>query len=95
MAEQAGSAMLITADRVWTGVGRDVIDRGFVLTEGALITASDRQADLGSVDDAVTRVDLGDCTLLPGLVNGHVHLIFSASPTPVEDYLAVAPFGGR
>ena len=79
---------MVTADRVWVGAGSEVIDHGFVLEEEGTITAVGRLADLGSAADDAERVDLGDATLLPGLINAHVHLVLSASLTPVEDLLA-------
>ena len=89
MAELAAGKRLITADRVWTaGNGAEVIDHGVVLTEGGSITAVGRQADLGSAADDAQRVDFPGSTVLPGLINAHVHLVFSASLDPVADLLA-------
>lgn len=84
---------LITADRIWAGAGADVIDDGFLMAEDGVITAVGRVADLGSGGDGAERIDLGDCTVVPGLINAHVHLVFSASQTPVDDYLADAQSG--
>jgi imidazolonepropionase-like amidohydrolase len=78
---------LVTADRVWPGEGPGVIDHGFVLSEAGVITAVGRTADLGSAADGAERTDLAGCTLMPGLINTHVHLVFSASMTPVADFL--------
>lgn len=82
--------MLICADRVWDGVSAAPLDRGFVAAHDGLITAMGAQAELGSRFDGDVRLQLHGATVLPGLINGHVHLTFSASPTPVEDYLREA-----
>jgi imidazolonepropionase-like amidohydrolase len=85
--------MLIVADRVWDGVSPAPIERGFVAVADGLITAVGRQAELGSRFTVLDRLELPGATVLPGLLNGHVHLTFSASPTPVEDYLNEAAAG--
>ena len=84
---------LLCADRVWDGIAAEPIERGFVAVEDGLITAVGRQGELGSRFAHAARVELPAATLLPGLINGHVHLTFSASPTPVADYLADATAG--
>ena len=79
------------------GLGRRLVrnrsTEGFVAVEDGVITAVGRQAELGSRFDGAERLDLPGATVLPGLINGHVHLTFSASPRLVEDYLAEAAAG--
>jgi imidazolonepropionase-like amidohydrolase len=67
---------------------------GFVLVDGGRIGAVGRWAEVGdstSPGAALGRVpivDCGDATLLPGLINTHVHLGLSGSMNVLEDYLA-------
>lgn len=84
--------MLITADRVWDGLA-EPLDHGFVAVDDGLITAVGRQAELGSAFDHHERVDLGAATLLPGLINAHVHLALSGSATIVDDFLTESSGG--
>jgi imidazolonepropionase-like amidohydrolase len=84
---------ILLADRVWDGTAAVAIERGFVAVEGTAITNVGRQVDLGSAVDTADVVDLGGCTVLPGLINAHVHLTFSASAAPVADYVADAEAG--
>ena len=63
---------LIVADQVFDG--EHVIEGGAVLVEGDRIAAVGRQADLGQPEGA--RVHSAP-TLLPGLIDAHVHLAFS------------------
>lgn len=73
------------AQRLYTGLSDQLITPGAVTIEADAITY------VGSLADAPTageRVDLGDVTLMPGLIDVHVHLTFSASETVIEDYLA-------
>lgn len=76
-------AGVYVADRVWDGVSAAPIERGFVRIENGRIDAVGRAADLPS--DAAP-LDLGDATILPGLINAHVHITFCASPTLLDDY---------
>ena len=78
------SDVIYTADRVWDGTSSDVVDRGFVDVDGPTIRAVSRTADLPA-DATVT--DLGDVTLMPGLINAHVHTTFCASTIVLDDYL--------
>ena len=71
------------ADRVWDGIASRSIAKGFVRINGGIIDGVGRAADLPS--DAKTR-DLGDVTLMPGLINAHVHITFCASTTVLDDY---------
>lgn len=66
-------ALLLTATSVITGRDEDPIPRGAVRVEDGRITAVGRIDDIGSVagDDVL---DLGDATILPGLIDCHEHL---------------------
>ncbi|MFD0392633.1 amidohydrolase family protein [Streptomyces nogalater] len=79
------------------GLGRDrgdTLRHGFVLLDGDRIAAVGRQADLGTGDTtAGPRLDLPGATLMPGLVDAHVHLTFSGSDVPVRDYRREARTG--
>ena len=79
---------IVTADRVWAGNATDVLERGFVWSEDGMITAVGQVADLGSATDDAVVIDLPGATVVPGLINAHVHLVFSASRDPVGDLLA-------
>jgi imidazolonepropionase-like amidohydrolase len=83
---------LLTADRIWDGRAAAPIDHGFVLVEDGHVAAIGRQADLGTLDGA-EPLALGDATIMPGLINGHVHLTFSGTTTVVEDYTREAADG--
>jgi imidazolonepropionase-like amidohydrolase len=68
-----GAPVTIRAARVFDGKG-NVIENGVVTVTGSKITA------VGKLDGPVTY-DLGDATLLPGMIDVHVHLnwYFSAN----------------
>jgi imidazolonepropionase-like amidohydrolase len=67
-----------------TGAHSDLIPRAGVLVDGPRIVAA---GPLDSVTAAHSLppdvVDLGDLTLMPGLVDAHVHLGFDGGPGPV------------
>ena len=73
----------LRADRVYRGPGN--CGPGAVLFEDGVIV------DVGPGDGPLPRSagDLGDVTVLPGLVDSHVHLAFDASPDPVADLAAL------
>jgi imidazolonepropionase-like amidohydrolase len=58
-----------------------VVDDGRIQTVG-------RTSDLGEPNDEAQLVDYSGCTILPGLIDCHVHLVFSAGPRPLDDLLA-------
>ena len=76
---------ILVAERVWDGTSSRPTERGFVRIEDGTITAVGREADL---PDGTAVRNLGDVTLLPGLINAHVHITFCASQTVLDDYLA-------
>jgi imidazolonepropionase-like amidohydrolase len=87
-------ATIFRAARVWDGVSASPIAYGFVFVGDDGIRAVGRWAELedatseGAALGAVPIVDCGDATLLPGLINAHVHLTLSGSRTVLADYLA-------
>jgi imidazolonepropionase-like amidohydrolase len=77
--------LLIIADRLVDGTGRAALGRSFVAIEGERIAA------VGPAEEAERRIsaparrlEFATCTVLPGFVDSHVHLTFSAGPVPFE-----------
>ncbi|WP_371589109.1 amidohydrolase family protein [Streptomyces virginiae] len=74
--------MLITAGRILTG-DADVTN-GAVLVRDGIITAVGLRADIeAQAGSDEPRQDFPDSTLLPGLIDAHVHLVFDAGADPV------------
>lgn len=61
------------------GSGSAPVPRAFVRLEGPRITAVGRQSELGDLDGQGTVIDAPDCTLMPGLIDAHVHLAYSGA----------------
>lgn len=63
------------------GNGGDPIPNGAVLYEGNQITAVGTLDSL-DIPENVEKIDAGGGTILPGLIDAHVHLMFEASKFP-------------
>jgi imidazolonepropionase-like amidohydrolase len=78
---------LYTADRLLTqdALG-DITDGAAVLVHEAKIEWVGRAAEFPFADYAsdLEVEELGDATILPGLIDAHVHLAFDGGPHPVE-----------
>lgn len=74
-----------TAARLYTGLAETTLEHGAVTIAGETIVYAGEAAGAPASGE---RVDLGDVTLMPGLIDMHVHLTLSASANPVADYLA-------
>ncbi|WP_189097062.1 amidohydrolase family protein [Streptomyces kronopolitis] len=84
--------VLISADRVLTGPGGRTIRDGAVLVEADVITAVGTEAEMAAiVEPAVRRLRCPGATVLPGLIDCHVHLAFDAGPDPVGAVARAAP----
>lgn len=69
------------ATRVFDGVSEHAIEGGAVVVDDGRIASVGPAADLPA---GTETTDLGDATLLPGLIDAHVHLVWSASAEPHE-----------
>jgi imidazolonepropionase-like amidohydrolase len=77
--------MLLTAERLFTGRASEVlVDHVLDIDGGRIVDIRHRR----SVPSSTALVDLGDVTLLPGLIDVHQHLAFDASADPVAQLVA-------
>jgi imidazolonepropionase-like amidohydrolase len=89
----AGDRFLVVADRLVDGTGAPPLERAFVAVQGGRIVAVGALAEAGPQSSDVTRLEFPGCTIVPGLVDSHVHLTFSAGPVPFADLQADSDAG--
>lgn len=65
---------IIEVDRIITGDGSTVIEQGAVAVEGGYIAALGTQEELVRTYSNADRAHYEGCTLLPGLIDMHVHI---------------------
>ncbi len=65
------SPWALAADRVWTG--HELLRGGVVVIEGNRVRAVGRRGEI-ELPEGAWVVELGDATILPGLIDLHVHL---------------------
>jgi len=65
------------ADLLIDGSGNAAIEKGAVLVEDGFVVAAGRQADIGRPDGAYVVTAPAGATLMPGLIDSHVHLAYS------------------
>ena len=80
--------VVIQADRLFDGTGAEPIEQAAVVIGDGRIRAVGRRDEIVAPDGEAQRVEYAGCTILPGLIDCHVHLIFSAGPRPLDDLLA-------
>jgi imidazolonepropionase-like amidohydrolase len=83
-------SLLIRAPRLFDGMSRAVSERAYVIVRDGTIRAVGRQQELSPEPEDFERViDLpDDTTLLPGLINMHVHMSFSSGASIMDDHQA-------
>jgi imidazolonepropionase-like amidohydrolase len=74
------STLQITADRLFDGTGSATLRHPVVRIRDGRIESVERRLP-GPAADSGERFDFPGCTLLPGLIDTHVHLIFCAAGT--------------
>ena len=79
------SVTLISAERLIDGTGREPLASGAVAVLGDRIVAVGERGELAARFPASARLDFPGGTLMPGMVDSHVHVTFSASAVPFED----------
>ena len=75
--------LLLSDAKIIDGTGR-VHDRGSVWIEGAVIRRVEAGAPPDAVPPAVTRVNAAGKTVLPGLIDCHVHVCLDGGPSPAH-----------
>src|SRR5688500_6519872 len=65
------SKLILRGGLVWDGMAATASE-GVVVTDGQHITASDGASG--------RTLDVSRCTVMPGLIEGHAHLCFDATP---------------
>ncbi|SEQ40860.1 Imidazolonepropionase [Devosia sp. YR412] len=73
---------LFLADKVIDGSGSPSVEQGAVLVEKGKVIATGRQADIGRPDGTNVIALASGSTLMPGLIDSHVHLAHGGSGDP-------------
>ena len=71
-------ALVIIAERLIDGTGRDPVERAAVVIENGRITAAGERSSL-KIPDGADVLEDDDLTVLPGFMDMHVHLASSGT----------------
>jgi imidazolonepropionase-like amidohydrolase len=77
--------LVLRAPRLLDGTGAGTLDDAAVWLDGGRIAWVGPAAELPAGAAAARTVDLDGCTLLPGLIDAHVHLVASGGPDLAAD----------
>jgi imidazolonepropionase-like amidohydrolase len=80
--------LLIKAGRVFDGRAERTLENAYVMIDGDVIRAVGPQSDLeGGSGNFAREIDLGpEATVMPGLINMHTHMSFSAGQNVFSDH---------
>ncbi|MFN8522400.1 MAG: amidohydrolase family protein [Chloroflexota bacterium] len=78
---------VVRAGRLIDGTGAQPVEAATVVIEDGVIREVSTEGRASAVPTDAQVLDYSDLTVLPGLIDCHVHLVFSASPTTLEDIL--------
>jgi len=81
------TALILRAARLFPGGGRAPIERPTVVVEGGRVVAVHAEPPGAELAARARVVDLPRATLLPGLIDAHVHLHLPADGSPILDVL--------
>jgi imidazolonepropionase-like amidohydrolase len=74
--------LILTADRLFDGTGSATVARPTLgIAEGRIESIERNPPPLSSPGGRATRFDFPGCTILPGLIDTHVHLVMAALET--------------
>jgi imidazolonepropionase-like amidohydrolase len=79
----AGPPIVLRAAHLFDSVSGKLVDHGVVVVSGTRIQAVGSNA---KIPEGAKIIDLGDATLLPGLIDAHVHLSMESSPNWYHDW---------
>jgi imidazolonepropionase-like amidohydrolase len=85
---------LISGGRLLTCSDESVIEEGAVLIDGETVAWSGRMSDLPPQDGVETVMDATGLTVMPGLIDGHMHISFGEARTE-EELQIYTPMGHR
>jgi cytosine/adenosine deaminase-related metal-dependent hydrolase len=87
-----GNDLVINAGQLIRGPEGDRVTDAAVWVRGATIAAAGPAAEVEAVaPPPAVRRDYPRSTVLPGLINGHVHLAMDGGPDPVRTMLDSDP----
>lgn len=87
---EPGPPLLIEADLLLRGPVGEVVPDAAILLDGDRIAAAGPRASV-AVPEPVRRLSFPGATVLPGLIDGHVHLALDGGADPVGTLLAAEP----
>ena len=90
MDEHGSTPLALTGAKIILGTG-DVIDKGVLLIHGDSIEQVGSLQEM-HIPDSATRVDLSGKTILPGIIDAHVHLDMHGMPDTYHESLVEDKF---